>query len=84
MADAGQFSLPPSPSWAKTPSKKVIVAYKEHGEHKEYALREKWTIVGRGGQLVLTHKTVSRVHAGFAFRDDGRLYFIDLGSTHGT
>eukprot|EP01026_Neomeris_dumetosa_P031226 TRINITY_DN24786_c1_g1_i1.p1 TRINITY_DN24786_c1_g1~~TRINITY_DN24786_c1_g1_i1.p1 ORF type:complete len:271 (+),score=25.50 TRINITY_DN24786_c1_g1_i1:34-813(+) len=87
----GPFKVP---SWASEPQQKASLhPDKTNGNLSETQQEvididnKSCYIIGRDAhisQIVLSHNTVSRIHAAFVHHTDGRIYLIDNRSTHGT
>eukprot|EP00959_Pyramimonas_sp_CCMP1952_P027478 577563-Pyramimonas_sp.AAC.1 len=80
------------PSWAgkPTPSTLLMVYSNEGsgGHQEDIRLDDKsYYVFGRTKEscdVVLDHGSASRMHAAIVHHENGRLYIIDLGATHGT
>ena len=74
------------PKWAVKPAVDVTLSIQDGDVPGKHPIDKPWTLVGRQEEdvdITLKHKSVSRIHAGFAHHQDGRFFIIDLGSTHG-
>ena len=77
------------PAWAVPPSSPFFLEVIKEGvvvEKVEISERDHY-VIGRHpstAQIVVAHPSVSRQHAVIQHRDNGEVYFYDLGSTHGS
>lgn len=77
------------PPWASQPCRTATVEVQEEGgaTHTQPVDKQPWYLFGRDASacdVPLDHPTASRQHAALVHHSDGRVFVIDLGSTHGT